>query len=43
VTVQDIAEVSGLSEKTVRRHLKEHGGFWIEGSEVGLKDRDKTE
>lgn len=43
VTVQDIAEVSGLSEKTVRRHLKEHGGFWIEGSEVGRKDRDKTE
>lgn len=42
VTVQDIAEVSGLSEKTVRRHLKEHGGFWIEGSEVGLKNRDKT-
>lgn len=43
VTIQDLAEYSGKSEKTVRRHLKEHGGFWVDGSEVGLKDRDKIE
>ncbi len=43
VTIQDIADYTGKSEKTVRRHLKEHGGFWIEGSEVGLKSRDKVE
>jgi hypothetical protein len=43
VTVSELAEYSGKSEKTIRRHLKEHGGFWIEGSEVGLKDKDKIE
>ncbi|MBQ8884112.1 MAG: AAA family ATPase [Oscillospiraceae bacterium] len=43
VTIQDLAEYSGKSEKTIRRHLKEHGGFWVDGSEVGLKDRDKVE
>lgn len=43
VTVQDLAEYTGKSEKTIRRHLKEHGGFWVDGSEVGLKDRDKVE
>lgn len=43
VTVQDLAKYSGKSEKTIRRHLKEHGGFWIDGNEVGLKDKDKIE
>lgn len=43
VTVQDLAEYTGKSEKTIRRYLKEHGGFWVDGSEVGLKDRDKVE
>lgn len=43
VTVSDLAEYSGKSEKTIRRHLKEHGGFWVDGNEVGLKDRDKTD
>lgn len=42
VTVQDMAELSGISEKTVRRHLKEHGGFWIDGNEVGLKEQGQT-
>lgn len=27
VTVSDLAEYSGKSERTIRRHLKEHGGF----------------
>lgn len=34
VTVKDIAEYCGKSEKTVRRHLKEHGGFTVDGSTV---------
>lgn len=42
VTVQDMAELSGISEKTVRRHLKEHGGFWIDGNEVGLKEQGQN-
>lgn len=42
VTVQDMAELSGISEKTIRRHLKEHGGFWIDGNEVGLKEQGQT-
>lgn len=30
VTVKSMAEYMGVSEKTVRRRLKEHGGFWID-------------
>lgn len=37
VTVQDLAEYIGKSVKTIRRHLTEHGGFWIDGNEIGLK------
>ena len=37
VTLQDLSEYMGTSEKTVRRRLKEHGGFWIEDGEVGKK------
>src|SRR5699024_9889631 len=29
ITVKDLAEYSGKSEKTIRRHIKDHGGFWI--------------
>ena len=43
VTVSDLAEYSGKSEKTIRRYLKEHGDFWIEGNEVGLKDKNQKE
>lgn len=35
--IKDVAEFMERSEKTVRRYLKEHGSFWIEGSETGLK------
>lgn len=35
--VKDVAEFMERSEKTVRRYLKEHSGFWVEGSETGLK------
>lgn len=44
ITTDAIAEYMGISEKTVRRRAKEHGGFWITDGEVGRKDtwtRDK--
>lgn len=37
VTVQALAEYTGVSEKTVRRRLKDHGGFWIDENIVGEK------
>ncbi len=37
VTVQELAEAMGVTEKTVRNRLKEHGGFWIDESEIGKK------
>lgn len=37
VTLKDIAGCIGVTEKTVRNRLKEHGGFWIDGGEVGKK------
>lgn len=43
VTVQMLAEYTGKSEMTVRRHLKEHGGFWITDGEVGMKHNNKIE
>ena len=37
VTVKAMAEYMGITEKTVRNRLKEHGGFWVDESEVGKK------
>lgn len=37
VTLKDLAEYTGKSEDTVRRYIKEHGGFWVDGGEVGKK------
>lgn len=37
VTVKAMAEYMGVSEKTVRRRLKEHGGFWIDEGQLGKK------
>ncbi|MDD3393927.1 MAG: AAA family ATPase [Anaerotignum sp.] len=37
ITVNDLAEYMGTSEKTVRNRLKEHGGFWIDEGDVGKK------
>lgn len=37
VTVQALAEYMGVSDKTVRNRLKEHGDFWIDDGEVGRK------
>ena len=35
--IADLVAASGKSEDTVRRHLKEHGGFWIEKGKCGKK------
>ena len=37
VTISDLAEYLGVTEKTVRNRLKEHGGFLINDSEVKKK------
>lgn len=37
VTVALLAEYTGKSEKTIRRQLKEHGGFWVDEGVVGEK------
>ena len=36
-SISDLAEYLDVTEKTVRSHLKEHGGFWIEDGKCGLK------
>lgn len=35
--VADLAGYLGVTERTVRNRLKEHGGFWIDDSTVGEK------
>lgn len=37
ITISDIAEYMGVTEKTARNRIKEHGDFWVDGSEVGKK------
>ena len=37
VTVESLASYMGVSEKTVRNRIKEHGGFWIDEGVVGKK------
>lgn len=41
ITTDDLAEYMAISEKTVRRRIKEHGGFEVIEGEVIQKDRDK--
>lgn len=36
-TIKDLAEYLGLSEKTVKRRVNEHSGFWISDGKVGKK------
>ena len=38
VTVYSMAEYLNLKPDTVRRRLKSDGGFWIDGTSVGLKE-----
>lgn len=37
VTIENMAGYIGVTEKTVRNRLKEHGGFWINDGIVGKK------
>lgn len=37
VTVTNLAEYLGVTEKTVRNRLKEHGGFWVDEGKIGKK------
>lgn len=37
ITVDSLAEYMGVSDKTVRRRIKEHGEFWINEGIVGRK------
>ncbi len=39
VTIQALAEYMGVSEKTVRNRIKEHGGYWIDENTVGKKTK----
>lgn len=42
-TLESLAKYLNKSKDTVRRRLKEHGGFWIEDSQVGEKRSCKKE
>ena len=37
VTLENLSEYLGVTQKTVRSRLKEHGGFWIDDGKVGRK------
>lgn len=37
VTLKELAESMGTTEKTVRNRIKEHGSFWIDEGNVGRK------
>ncbi len=37
VTLKALAEYMGVTEKTVRNRINNHGGFWITNGEVGKK------
>ncbi len=37
VTVTALAEFMGISDKTVRRRIKEHGDYWVDEGDVGKK------
>ena len=38
ITVTALSEYMGVGEKTVRRYIKEHGGFWVKNGVVYKKD-----
>ena len=41
-TIEDLASYMGVTEKTVRKRLQEHGGFWVTNNKTGLKDTKGT-
>lgn len=40
ITLKDVAECMGISDKTIRRRVKEHGGYWVDEGEIGRKSND---
>ena len=40
--LSDLAEYLAITVKSVRSRLKEHGGFWVESGECGLKGKGKS-
>jgi RecA-family ATPase len=43
ITVEALAEYMAISEKTVRRRIKEHGKYVVVDGEIVKRDRDKVE
>lgn len=41
--INDIATYLGVTEKTVRNRLKEHGGFLIDGGKTRLRETEKVD
>lgn len=41
-TIKELAEYLGVSDKTIRRRIKEHGSFWVDNGECGLKGQGQT-
>ncbi len=41
--IKDIAEYLGVTEKSVRNRIKEHGSFWINDSQITFKEKEKNE
>ena len=39
VGISELAEYMGVTEKTVRTRLKEHGGFYVEDGKAGKKSK----
>jgi hypothetical protein len=39
VTIKALTEYMGISDKSVRRRIKEHGSFWVDDGEVGRKTK----
>lgn len=39
VGISELAEYMGVTEKTVRTRLKEHGGFYVEDGKTGKKSK----
>jgi RecA-family ATPase len=37
VTVDSLAEYMGVTEKTIRNRIRNHGGFWVDDGHVGKK------
>ena len=40
--MSELADYLGVTEKTVRNRLKEHGGFWVDAGECGMKRTGKS-